>query len=82
MQVTRNNFEGLLDQGKLCYEYSEEQSVLLVRRGSTKRWRMQPGRFITPVMFGEDGVLGNGAITEMCFWADGRARGMLYTPEQ
>ena len=83
MTVTRNNFEDLLDRGKLCYEYSETQFVRLVRRGSTKRWRTQPGRFLTPVMFGADGVLGNGAITEMCFWHDtGRARSMLFPLEQ
>jgi hypothetical protein len=79
MIVTRDNLEELLDRGLLCYEFSEEQSVPLVRRGSLKRWRTQPGRFILPVAFGTDGVLGNGAITEMCFWADGRARSMFYT---
>lgn len=78
MIVTLNNLEELLDSGRLCYEFSEEQSVQLVRRGALKRWRTQAGRFILPVAFGADGVLGNGAITEMCFWADGRARSMLY----
>jgi hypothetical protein len=78
--VTRENYESLLDEGKLFYDSGAVLSMglwKLQRRGATRRWVRLPGAFITPVHLGEKGVHGAGSITELCFWADGRARSML-----
>ena len=78
--VTRDNYEELLDDGRLYYDSG---AVLakglwkLERRGYTRFWARLPGAFVTPVHFGPRGVHGAGSITEMCFWADGKARAML-----
>lgn len=77
--VTRDNYEELLDAGMLLYDSGAILSQLwkLERRALTRRQVRLPGAFVTPVYFGEKGVHGAGSITEMCFWADGRARSML-----
>jgi len=78
--VTKDNFEELLDAGKLFYDSGAALAKglwQLERRGYTRFWRRLPGAFVTPVYFGKRGVHGAGSITEMCFWADGKARAML-----
>lgn len=78
--VTKTNYEELLDAGMLFYDSG---AILagglwkLERRGQTRHWARLPGAFVTPVHLGEKGVHGAGSITELCFWADGKARSML-----
>jgi hypothetical protein len=80
MPVTKDNYEELLDAGKLYYDSG---AVLarglwqLERRGATRSFVRMPGAFVTPVHLGPKGVHGAGHITELCFWADGQARSML-----
>ena len=78
--VTKDNFEELLDAGMLFYDSGALLARglwKLQRRALTRRQVRLPGAFVTPVYFGEKGVHGAGSITEMCFWADGKARAML-----
>jgi len=78
--VTRDNYEELLDDGRLYYDSGAALAQglwQLERRGKTRIWARLPGAFVTPVHLGPKGVHGAGSITELCFWADGRARSML-----
>jgi hypothetical protein len=78
--ITRDNYEALLDAGELYYDSGAEYALGLwpiVRRGKTRSFVRLPGAFVTPIYFGEGGIHGAGHITELCFWADGRARSML-----
>lgn len=78
--VTRDNYEELLDAGRLYYDSGAVLAMglwKLERRGHTRRFVRLSGAFVTPVHLGEKGVHGAGHITELCFWADGKARGML-----
>jgi len=83
--VTRDNYEELLDAGKLYYDSG---AVLaqglwkLERRGKTRAFVRLSGAFVTPVHLGPKGVHGAGHITELCFWADGKARAMLVENEE
>lgn len=75
MVVTRNNFEKLLDTGRLQIRMKNGNWWSIRRNGQTQRWKRDPDRLRTPYKFG---FRGHGALTELDFLADGRLNPEYY----
>jgi hypothetical protein len=75
MQVTRENFEALLDAGQLFAAMTGGKWWRLRRNGKTQTWKLNPQRIRVPV---KCGFRTTTAIDETDFDADGNLKADLF----